>query len=369
MAITAHNDKKQREAAQTRAQQQAEQKAAKRLDWTAKLSEGMTPRQLAATDPGFIEDGEFQQFWNSNAPEPEAAPAEMFEDVQDPFNRGGFGQRSSTTGKIVNYQGPTAEPQEQQRRVMKGPGGRNRYLDDSSLVFPDVQAPEAAAPEPEQAKFEHVRALAGDWVNATEPVRALARQRDLMQIGLDAARGGDMAAGSQAVLVTFQKILDPTSVVRESEYARSSSGLSVVERVKGAAEKLQKGGAGVSISELQGFARLADEAVTKLGSGWLTQEQDRIGGFADAYNIPREYVFQSGGPAPQQAPQAAAPQAIPLVAQQEQLPPAPRLPETFRATSAPAQQDAGGFGQAMAAMPSNQGPASGPGAHSHVSRP
>ena len=114
--------------------------------------------------------------------------------------------------------------------------------------------------------------------------------------------------------MTFQKILDPTSVVRESEYARSSSGLSMFERVKGAAEKLGKGGAGVSVSELQAFARLADEAVSKFGGGWLNQERSRIGRFADAYNIPRDYVFQGGRFAPQGVPQVmsrSAPQGAP----------------------------------------------------------
>ena len=285
--------------------QAASELQSRRQGWGAKLADGMTQRQLAASDPRFISDTAYQGFLKNTAPAPDP---EVFVAVDSPFGRGGAAQRSSLTGKLANYQGPLATPTAPQRRIVKGPDGLNYYEDDKSRVLPNVQAPTPERTTPEQAKFEHVRSLAGDWEDATKPVRALSRQRDLMQIGLEAARDGDMAAGSQAVLVTFQKILDPTSVVRESECARSSSGLSVFERVKGAAEKLGKGGAGVSIKELQGFARLADEAVTQLGNGWLTQEQDRIGRFADAYNIPREYVFQRGAPAPQAAPQALEPE-------------------------------------------------------------
>ena len=45
-----------------------------------------------------------------------AAPTETFETVQDPFGRGGVGQRSSTSGRIVNYQAP------------ENPAGRNPKL-------------------------------------------------------------------------------------------------------------------------------------------------------------------------------------------------------------------------------------------------
>ena len=346
-----------RKTAEAERQFQTEQ-ARKRGAWATAIGQGATVRDIAQRDSSIIDDSSFLKFLSDTktpkgfedvlddqgrpiaqrgpqgrtfahplAPEPEGPAAEMFEDVLDPYGFGGAGQRSSTTGKIIGYQGAPSQPKGSERRTAKDQTGRLRYLDTGEPAFADSlfdQTPEVDEPEP--AKFEHVRALAGDWESATKPVRDLSRQRDLMQIGLDKARAGDMAAGSQAVLVTFQKILDPASVVRESEYARSSSGLSMFERIKGGAEKLGKGGAGVSVGELEAFARLADEAVTKFGGGWLDQERERIGRFADAYNIPRDYVFQGGGPAPQAAPeppqgltQAAAP-ALPQAAPQPQAP-------------------------------------------------
>jgi hypothetical protein len=61
------------------------------------------------------------------------------------------------------------------------------------------------------------------------------------------------------VLVTFQKLLDPTSVVRESEYARSGDGQSIKQRMQGTYEKLLRGGAGVTQAELKSFYDLSTQ--------------------------------------------------------------------------------------------------------------
>ena len=68
-------------------------------------------------------------------------------------------------------------------------------------------------------------------------------------------------AASQAILVTFQKILDPDSVVRESEYARSAQGVRLMDRIKGEWMRITRGGAGVPVSELRAFVALASHWV------------------------------------------------------------------------------------------------------------
>jgi hypothetical protein len=74
----------------------------------------------------------------------------------------------------------------------------------------------------------------------------------------DTKAGKSINATSQGVLVAFQKLLDPTSVVRESEYARSGEGLSLISRMEGYATRLSKGGAGVSASDLEEFVETAE---------------------------------------------------------------------------------------------------------------
>lgn len=134
--------------------------------------------------------------------------------------------------------------------------------------------------------------LSTQWQTASKPAVELNRQVKLMDAGLAAARRGDMAQGAQAILVTFQKILDPTSVVRESEYMRSAAGQSLDNRVRGYMEQLAKGGAGVPLSELEKFARLAKEAAKAQATGYIDSIKARIGRSADHFNIPRDLVFE-----------------------------------------------------------------------------
>ena len=246
----------------------------------------------------------FQLLHARNRLKPDAP--ETFETVQDPYGRGGVGQRSSRSGAISGYQGPLKPDKPTERRIVKGNDGFNYYDDTKERVLPGVKAP---PPKRETPKIADTMRLADEWQEATKPVRDLARQRDLMTIGLEAAAAGNMVAGSQAVLVTFQKILDPTSVVRESEYARSSSGLALIERVKGEFTKLREGGAGLTLNQLKSFAQLADDAVAKLSNGRVRDERERIGRFADHYGIDRSIIFSGnlGTGAPPAPPQQPAP--------------------------------------------------------------
>ena len=50
----------------------------------------------------------------------------------------------------------------------------------------------------------------------------------------------------QALIIVFNKMLDPGSVVRESEYARTPQGISLINRANGFLEKLSKGGSGIT---------------------------------------------------------------------------------------------------------------------------
>ena len=154
------------------------------------------------------------------------------------------------------------------------------------------------------AESNIINRLSTQWDRASKTAVELDRQSKLMDSGLAAARRGDMAAGSQAVLVTFQKILDPTSVVRESEYARSAEGQSLLNRMEGAYERLASGGAGVPLDELEAYSKLAKE-MTSASTGHLRVLKERLGKTADRYKIPRDLVIDDsmtpaesgGGPA------------------------------------------------------------------------
>lgn len=50
----------------------------------------------------------------------------------------------------------------------------------------------------------------------------------------------------QAIIITFNKMLDPGSVVRESEYERTPQGAAAYNRVKGYTQKITEGGVGLT---------------------------------------------------------------------------------------------------------------------------
>lgn len=139
------------------------------------------------------------------------------------------------------------------------------------------------------ASLDATLKLRDRFVRETQAAQLLKTQFEQMKSSMAAVKSGGAAAGSQGVLVTFQKILDPTSVVRESEYARSSSGLSLMNRIEGQWMKIQQGGAGVKPSELQTFVNLAEQWV-KNQSAAATLTKEQIDNIATEYGLKPENI-------------------------------------------------------------------------------
>ena len=144
---------------------------------------------------------------------------------------------------------------------------------------------------------EKIRAeidLSKQFESLVKDTRSAQRQIGIMEEGYNAAiqaglDGTSNNAPSQAVLVTFQKLLDPTSVVRESEYARSGDGQSILQRMQGTVEKLERGGAGVTQAELKNFYDLSQ----KLLSGYEDEQLNfaqRLKTQADNYGLNLENI-------------------------------------------------------------------------------
>ncbi len=132
--------------------------------------------------------------------------------------------------------------------------------------------------------------LAKAWTDTTKAQREMNRQFQLMQTGLKRFNEGDKNGGSQAVLVTFQKVLDPSSVVRESEYARSSQGISLLSRLEGYADRLKSGGAGVPAKELEGMVETARQFLADM-QGYTAGQRKRIEAQTKKYGIDPATVF------------------------------------------------------------------------------
>jgi len=70
---------------------------------------------------------------------------------------------------------------------------------------------------------------------------------------------GSKVAIDQALVATFNKILDPGSVVRESEFARTAASLGLSQRIQGNLAKLAEGGAGLTPEVRADLVELAKE--------------------------------------------------------------------------------------------------------------
>lgn len=77
--------------------------------------------------------------------------------------------------------------------------------------------------------------------------KELSRQMGLMRAAYE--RIGDAKGKGfidQTLITTFNKILDPTSVVRESEYARTPEGVALLNRIEGKIKQFSEGGVGLT---------------------------------------------------------------------------------------------------------------------------
>ena len=116
-----------------------------------------------------------------------------------------------------------------------------------------------------------------------------------------------MLAGSQAILISFNKFLDPTSVVRESEYACSATGQSALETLRGFVDKLSRGGAGVTLSELESYKRFGEQVVQQSLESTVGPERNRISRLVEFAGVDPELIFTgrfASNASPQEAPRA-----------------------------------------------------------------
>lgn len=95
----------------------------------------------------------------------------------------------------------------------------------------------------------------------------------------EAVKRGDKESKNaldQALVTMFNKMLDPGSVVREGEYARTAEGQGLLSRAVGTVERLKQGGAGISDSERADMVEIArtlfDNAYGEYSSAMDTYE-------------------------------------------------------------------------------------------------
>lgn len=155
------------------------------------------------------------------------------------------------------------QPQPQPPQA-QGQGGQQPFMLNPSSMFsgemsfiqnPAYESPvqEARAKRLDMGNSTRIRQ---EFINRPEVkdyvlVKTKAGQMDALLKGALSGNQNNKVALQQGIITLFNKITDPQSVVRESEYARTPGNVPIVNRISGAFLKLQQGGAGLTNDDLK----------------------------------------------------------------------------------------------------------------------
>lgn len=127
-----------------------------------------------------------------------------------------------------------------------------------------------------QSKVQAANKLSTEVIRNMNGVNALWNTYSNGKIGLNAM--------SQAIITSYGKILDPGSVVRESEYARTPEGLGLVDKAEGWLLKMQQGGAGLTKANLQEFVN-AINILGKNAQSEINKQIDIARAYGEKYGL------------------------------------------------------------------------------------
>ena len=115
-------------------------------------------------------------------------------------------------------------------------------------------------------------------------IKTAARSMDSL---LDKAIKGDInnrLSLDQALITMFNKMTDPQSVVRESEYARTPQNLPIINQLTGAIQKVAEGGAGLTDADRKALVWGAKVITNERGRTY-NETLDEYLGLASEYNL------------------------------------------------------------------------------------
>ena len=155
-----------------------------------------------------------------------------------------------------------------------------------------------------QPSFSQITTIRKEFaaIPAIKNANEIKRQFDNVTNTYTAYKQGKLRANAadQAMITTLNKILDPTSVVRESEFARTAAGQSLFARIQGYANKMTKGGGGLTDAEREDLYN----AMNEMYKANQTEAQEYIKSYTDLANryginpadiMPRQYNNQTNG--------------------------------------------------------------------------
>ena len=155
-----------------------------------------------------------------------------------------------------------------------------------------------------QQQISEEARLRGEYVKRTEDLTSASRNYDL----INTSAADDSGAGDIALVTSFMKMLDPGSVVRETEFATARDTSGLMGRLKAAATKIEDGRF-LSPEQRKDFVRLSKQYLDA-----AKRQQDAVrSSFAqiiDNYDLNPVNVFGVEAATQQQTATGAVPQSF-----------------------------------------------------------
>lgn len=174
---------------------------------------------------------------------------------------------------------------------------------------PRDERPDGLTPN---AQFSAVDRINNQWRKDTDDLMVLANQygamRDAYQNLTDPANKDNREirnVATQVIINGLNKMLDPTSVVREGEYARSEQGVAFLNKAEGWLNRLTRGGPALTDGELREFVNQSERLLNQreLVAGLDRKRQSYLKR-AEYFKLPAELLDLTN---PAEAVRGAAP--------------------------------------------------------------
>jgi hypothetical protein len=182
-------------------------------------------------------------------------------------------------------------------RIQREPDGPQKMQN----VMKRTQYFIASKPMDVAQQFQARGKLQDDWMQISTRHRVMVPQIQIMRSAWTRAHEDpkNVPAASEQILITFQRMLDPDSVVRETEARRPGSMQPMLNRIQGWIDELRVGGPGIPLAGLEPYYEAAED-ILRMTESVMAEERQRILATADQYGIgPLNLVgFQPAPPRP-----------------------------------------------------------------------
>lgn len=171
---------------------------------------------------------------------------------------------------------------------------------ETAKLFMEVESLKKTGGMDPTKKFDMEDKLRKQYVDRTGKFIELRGTYDVIKASASDASG----AGDMALVTSFMKMLDPTSVVRETEFAKAQDTAGLLQRLSNTAQKLQAGSF-LDDKQRQDFERLSGKYL-KAAEEHEKRVRKDLGTTVDSYGLSAANVFGSA-----EGPKSPVPEAKP----------------------------------------------------------